>query len=126
MAIKDSKSFIYQLVEHVVQALDPEKVILFGSQATGLADEESDVDLLVIMETDLDRLDRTWEARRLLRGKRHGPLDIIILTPSEYEKMKQGGYSLIQVVEEEGIVLYERNLPLAVLFSPQLPAESLI
>ncbi len=108
MVKQNTKTLIRQLTRSVVEALDPEKVVLFGSQSKGKAHAASDVDLLIIMESDLDRLERTWQVYRLLRGTRQGPLDIIVLTPEEYKKMKQGGNPLIQEVEEEGIVLYER------------------
>lgn len=109
MTIRDKGIFIQQLIDPIVQALDPERVVLFGSWATGRADSDSDVDLLVIMDSELDRLERTWQVYRLVRTKRQGPLDIIVLTPTEYKNMKLGSYPLIQEIEEEGIVLYQRG-----------------
>ncbi|MBI4289318.1 MAG: nucleotidyltransferase domain-containing protein [Chloroflexi bacterium] len=100
---------IDRLVGAIVNNLAPDKVILFGSQATGHADEESDIDILIVMNSVQDRLERTWTVYQLLKDKRTGPLDIIVLTPQEYQKMKKGGYPLIREVEEEGAVLYERS-----------------
>ncbi len=109
MVTLEKSSPIYQLIGSIVEGLSPEKIILFGSYATGQADKESDIDLLIIANSDLDWLERTWQVYRLLRGKRETPLDIIVLTPQEYEDMKKGGYPLILEVEEEGSVLYERR-----------------
>lgn len=109
MVTLEKSSPIYRLVDSIVESLSPEKIILFGSYATGQADKERDVDLLIVADSDQDRLERTWQAYRLLRGKRETPLDIIVLTPQEYEDMKKGGYPLIREVEEEGSVLYERR-----------------
>ena len=109
MAIVDRTSLILQLVDSIVQGLTPEKVILFGSQAKGQVDEDSDIDLLIVADSKQDRLERTWRVYRLLKGKRNSPLDVIVLTPREYEEMKNRGYPFIREIEEEGTVLYERS-----------------
>ena len=109
MVILEKSSPIYRLVDSIVEGLSPEKIILFGSYATGKADKESDIDLLIIANSDQDRLERTWQTYRLLRGKRKTPMDIIVLTPQEYGEMKKGGYPLIREVEETGSDLYERR-----------------
>ncbi len=46
-------------VERIVQELHPEKIILFGSYANGNPTPDSDVDLLVIMETDQARMEKS-------------------------------------------------------------------
>ncbi len=44
---------IQQIVGQIAQGFRPLRVILFGSQASGEDDVTSDVDLLVVMDTDL-------------------------------------------------------------------------
>lgn len=77
MVTLEKSSPIYRLVDSIVESLSPEKIILFGSYATGLANKDSDIDLLIIANSDQDRLERTWQAYKLLRGKRKTPKDRI-------------------------------------------------
>gem|GEM_PF-1168189 len=53
-------------IQRIVQALHPEKIILFGSFAYGHPSPDSDVDLLVIMDTDAPPHQRSWAVSRLL------------------------------------------------------------
>lgn len=55
-----------EVVERIVAQLDPEKIVLFGSYAYGAPTGASDVDLLVILDTDAPRRERTWLVSRLL------------------------------------------------------------
>ncbi|NUO82560.1 nucleotidyltransferase domain-containing protein [candidate division KSB1 bacterium] len=49
---------IGEMVEQIVASFSPERIILFGSYAYGKITTDSDVDLLVIMETDLPQAER--------------------------------------------------------------------
>lgn len=103
-----AKETIDNIVQELVRVYRPIRIILFGSSAKGSGREGSDIDLLIIKKTDKDRLERAWEVYRILRGKRKGPLDVVVLTPAEYEEMKEDKHSFIQEIEEEGIILYEK------------------
>ncbi len=81
MVTLEKSSPIYRLIDSIVEGLSPEKIILFGSYATGQADKDSDIDLLIIANSNQDRLERIWQVYKLLRGKRETPMDIIVLTP---------------------------------------------
>ena len=76
------------IVEEIVAHLKPRKVVLFGSAARGGATKGGDLDSLVVMESDKDRLQRAWEVYGLFRDKPKGPVDFIVLTPEEYERLK--------------------------------------
>lgn len=82
------------------------RIILFGSQARGSADNRSDVDLLVIASAMDDRL-------KLMRDIRHELLsfdyafDVIALTPDEFEKDKYIPGTVSRYAFLEGVVLYE-------------------
>jgi len=60
------KAAIREMVRRIVKQFDPEKIILFGSQARGDARQDSDVDLLVVMEVDGSKFDKTVEIRGAL------------------------------------------------------------
>ena len=61
---------ILEIVERVVERYRPKKVILFGSYAYGEPTEDSDVDLLIIKNTEKRPIDRWLEVKKLLRGLR--------------------------------------------------------
>ncbi len=86
----------------------PEKIILFGSHAYGKPTADSDVDLLVIMEIDKKRSDRTWEGARLLIP-RPFPVDILVRTPAEIQHAFVNDDFFIKEIVTQGKVLYERS-----------------
>jgi len=47
-------------IQKIVRELAPQKIVLFGSYAYGRPNPHSDVDLLVIMETDQPHKERSW------------------------------------------------------------------
>lgn len=95
-------------VERLVAALNPYKIILFGSYAYGQPTPDSDVDLLVVMETDLPPIERARQVMRLLRPRRF-PVDVVVKTPAEVESGLQQGSPFLREALEKGVVLYERN-----------------
>ena len=96
-------------LEEIVQLLrpyEPERIILFGSQARGEADEHSDYDLIVIKRTDRPFLERLRDmVPYLVQFSR--PAEILVYTPDEYERMGETG--LGRMVKQEGVTLYERQ-----------------
>ncbi|MFQ6102537.1 MAG: nucleotidyltransferase domain-containing protein [Anaerolineae bacterium] len=74
---------IREITRQIAALFRPQKVILFGSHAYGKPTGDSDVDLLVLMETDVRSL---HAAARIAAAIDHPfPLDIIIYTPSQFE-----------------------------------------
>ena len=72
---------IRKVIEPIVAQFHPQKVILFGSHAYGESTKDSDVDLLVVMETGESPL---HVAARIVASLEHPfPLDIIVRTPAE-------------------------------------------
>lgn len=91
----------------IIKKFDPQKIILFGSYAQGSPSLESDVDLLVIVETDKPTLKLSAEIGVSLD---HAfPLDIIVKTPEQVEKRLQNGDFFLEDIINHGKVLYERN-----------------
>lgn len=86
-----------------LRAMKPEKIVLFGSYAYGHPSEDSDIDLLVVTDTDESFHDRISRVRALLPKDK--PIDLIILTPSEYLKTKSSN-PLISEIEAKGRVIY--------------------
>jgi predicted nucleotidyltransferase len=89
-----------------IAALGVDKVIVFGSRARGDCDELSDLDLVVIMRTEKRFLDRLKDV--YLAVMPDFAMDALVYTPEEYARMLAEGNSLIEMVEREGRVVYER------------------
>jgi len=101
-------SNVEAVLQRLIDAYDPERVILFGSHATGAAERESDIDLLIVKETDRRPTDRRIEVERLLSDRRI-PLDILVYTPQELRDLYAAGSPFVEDVIETGRVLYMRK-----------------
>ena len=95
-------------IQKIVQELNPEKIVLFGSYAYGMPNPHSDVDLLVIMKTKASLKDRSWAVSRLLLP-RPFPVDILVKTPKEVKKGLETGDFFLKEILTLGKVLYDRN-----------------
>jgi uncharacterized protein len=104
--IESSK--IYEIVNTIAVKFNPDKIILFGSYASGNPNRDSDLDLLIISSSDLPRHKRAYEIRKSLIGSIL-PLDIIVYTPEEFENERAIKYSFIYDAIRNSKVLYERS-----------------
>ena len=102
------KSTISNLVNKIASNVNPDKIYLFGSYATGMANEDSDIDLLVIKETIEPRYKRSIEIQRLLIGTKL-PVDIVVYTNDEFENEKLNSYSFINSAIQGAQLMYERK-----------------
>ncbi len=92
-------------VQRIVNALHPEKIILFGSYAYGVPTYDSDVDLLVIMETEAKPSERYLAVSRLLRPRQF-PVDILVRTPTEIGQALESGDFFVEEILSRGRVLH--------------------
>jgi predicted nucleotidyltransferase len=97
-----------QAVRRIAKALQPEKIILFGSYAYGDPTPDSDVDLLVILETSGPPAERYLTVSRLLRP-RPFPVDILVKTPEEIQEALGRNDCFIREILTDGLVLYEQD-----------------
>jgi len=94
---------IDQVVEQIVENFQPQKIILFGSYARGNPRPESDVDMLVVMDTPLREIEQSLEIYRRLNVM--FGLDLIVYTPKHLqERLKMHDWFLIDVVKEGKVV----------------------
>jgi predicted nucleotidyltransferase len=98
---------ISEVVNKIAAGYNPDRIILFGSYAAGCPNENSDLDLLVIKDSDLPRPERSVQVRKLLFGSMI-PIDLIVYTPKELEESKKSQYSFINEVLNSGKTMYER------------------
>jgi predicted nucleotidyltransferase len=91
-----------------------DRIIVFGSAASGETDEDSDLDIAVVVpdpETpaDFNRTEYALEVRRRLQDvNAHVALDILVYTVSEFEKLASQASSLRAEIVEGGETVYER------------------
>lgn len=101
-----ARSTIDQTVAMIVERFSPERVILFGSFAYGQPTPESDVDLLVVMETSIKEVEQAVQICQAL-APRYG-LDLLVRTPETLKRRLALGDMFLQEVVGKGEVLYER------------------
>jgi len=103
----DIRDLVDRMVQKLVAAYSPEKIILFGSYAHGDPAEGGDIDLLIIKETTDRFLDRCVTVRRILSDpERMVPIDTLVLTPQELDRRLAVGDQFIAGIVERGKVVY--------------------
>lgn len=94
-----------EMTRRLVDEFHPEQIILFGSHAWGTPDEGSDVDLIVVSESDLPPHLRAARAYRALRGLPM-PIEVRVRTRAEFDRFLRVPASLERQIAEEGELLY--------------------
>jgi len=101
---------LQQIVQRLVEAYRPERIVLFGSLAYGEPDVDSDIDLLIIKETDEPPLERRVRVRRLVSDpERRVPFSPLVLTPEELAHRLALGDPFYREIMRRGKVLYAWN-----------------
>ena len=103
-----SEAEIARLVDHIVERIQPQEVIVFGSYAKGTATSGSDLDLFVIQETELPMADRV-EALRPLPSHALVAVDLHVYTPEEVEAYRNDRFSFVHSVLHSGRVAFSRE-----------------
>ena len=103
-----NKELLDEIVQKILVVTQPEKIILFGSYARGEATEESDLDLLIIQDSNLPRHKRSTPIRLALMDIFMSK-DIVVYTPEEVDEWKSASMSFIATVLREGKTLYEKK-----------------
>lgn len=95
--------FVDKILQKHQESIDA--IILFGSVVRGDDHEESDIDILVVGDIDMDELVDVSFPLLLKYGKLISPKD---MKKSRFDKLANEGYSFINNVLDDGVVLYER------------------
>ena len=100
-------NLLEEAVQRIIDALHPELIYLYGSHAYGQPDEDSDVDLfIVVRDSTLPPHKRAVEAYRALRGL-FLPAEVKVMTHAEFERRAQWLSSIERVIRNKGKILYE-------------------
>ena len=105
--LKASKT-VEPLVRLIVNNFRPQRIVLFGLQARGDANQDSDFDLLIIAPSDKPRWQRTVPVYKALAGSGI-PKDIVWWTPEEVAEWQGVRSHFISTVLREGVVVYENT-----------------
>lgn len=100
-----TKKRLEEIKEKIVKSVSPEKIILFGSYARGSATKDSDIDLVVIWDSNLNPHKRNVFLSRLF-PKRDFSLDIFAFTEKEAEKFKDVAGTILYEAFNYGKVIY--------------------
>lgn len=103
-----NKEKIDEVVNRIVSKFNPEKIILFGSNVVGNINKDSDLDLLIIQDSEIPVNQRGFDIRMSLLGTKI-PLDILIYTKSEFNEEKNNNMSFISSILINSKILYERT-----------------
>lgn len=102
-----AENILQEAVRRLVEQFDPQQIILFGSQARRTADDRSDVDLLVVCPFEGDWMKLSVAMDASLRGLGMAR-DIVVMTPDQYETLREVPGTVARPAWLEGKVLYER------------------
>ncbi len=111
MAVIDDK-LILEMVHVIVHEVDPERIIVFGSQARGDPHKGSDIDFLIVQSDSFDQSrSRRKEMGRLWRKLATFPVpkDILLVSREEVEFWKDSLNNVVARALREGKVVYERS-----------------
>lgn len=97
------------LLDRLITHLNPQKVILFGSRATGKTHEDSDWDLLVVVDDDLPKERLHWRAVHEARRGIRGAIDLIPCRQSTFRDNLDVVGSLPWIAATDGVVVYDRS-----------------
>ncbi len=102
------KKTIDEVTLRLINEFHPEKIFLFGSNAWGKPDKNSDLDFMVIIpESNTTPVKRSSRAYKCMRGIRF-PIDILVKTTKEFNEYAEVFASLESQILEKGKILYER------------------
>ncbi len=102
-----TRKIIADILDEILKRYKPKKVILFGSYAYGEPEEDSDIDLLIIKNTDKRPIDRWVQVKRILRDKsRTLPVSPLVYTEQEIEQRLAIKDFFIEEILKNGDVLY--------------------
>jgi len=94
-----------EIVSRLVSQFSPRKILLYGSRAAGTARSNSDYDLLIVWRDENPPPARAATVRQALTTM-ETPLDIAVVTPSEYELFRNRRVHIVAVADREGRVLH--------------------
>lgn len=99
---------LVRVVNLLEKKYKPEKIILYGSALRGKTHEWSDLDLVIVKDTKKRFFDRIGDVLLLLYSlKSETPVDVLVYTPKEFERMSKESWFMGEEVNKKGKVVYQ-------------------
>jgi predicted nucleotidyltransferase len=106
---KIDDAVLQEIIGRIVEAVDPLKIILFGSWAYGKPDSGSDLDILVVVDNPkLSKRETRVKIRSVLRNLLVSK-DIVVATSNDIEEWKNVPQAFVTSVMEKGKAIYEKK-----------------
>src|SRR5438093_180946 len=115
------RAVIRRFAREVAERFDPDRIILFGSYAYGVPNEDSDVDILVVMPT---RNPISQAVRIRMAVDSPFPMDLLVRSPEKLARRLAEGDSFLREIVTRGKILYEKVNPGVVKKSGRRPRRS--
>jgi len=100
------EGLLKEIVRRVLGAVKPDRIILFGSAATGRMSKDSDIDLLIVDPAPRNTREESVRIRRAL-GDLGYPVDVIVIATERFEATKNVIGGIAYPANKQGRVLYE-------------------
>ena len=100
-------TIINEIVKRIVKEINPDKIILFGSRATGKNAESSDYDICVLKKNIKHRGKVTQKIYHALFGVGVA-VDVIVETPGKFNALKNKWFLVYREIARSGVVIYEK------------------
>jgi len=107
MTEQESMQLLDEMVQRIVARFHPDRIILFGSYAKGTPTTDSDLDILIVMPVKGSRRSKANEIDLAL-SDRTIPIDLIVVTPEQFERQKDVVGTIVRAAAREGRTVYER------------------
>ena len=102
------KNTIKKIVSYAILVTEPEEIILFGSMVNGTANVYSDVDLLIITESRINKKEAVSKIKSHV-NQYALKTDVLIYSKSEFEKELSISNSFLQAVQKSGKIVYKKQ-----------------
>lgn len=107
MTEQERMEILDEMVRRIVARFHPDRIILFGSHAKGTPTADSDLDILIVMPVEGSRRGKANEINLAL-SDRTIPIDIIVVTPDQFEQQRDLIGTIVRAAALEGRTVYER------------------
>ncbi|MFQ5779361.1 MAG: nucleotidyltransferase domain-containing protein [Nitrospiria bacterium] len=104
--MKHTDDLVNKIVKKIAEEIRPDRIILFGSRALGNAQEESDVDLLLIYSGPKSKREIKLDVYHLFPHPDFS-IDLFVLSPEELNQQKRIAKTLAREASERGVVCYK-------------------
>jgi predicted nucleotidyltransferase len=101
-----SPTLVSEIVKRILEVAQPQRIILFGSAATGQMTKDSDIDLLVLESAPSNTRQESVRIHQAMRGLGY-PFDIIVMAVERFEESKEVIGGIAYPAHKYGKVIYE-------------------